>query len=164
MANPCEFTIKYDLIKIDIQPKFNQEYLYSNFEDYVKFKNPELQKLWKLIFKAKPFSLRGVDGIFAIYVRDNFTCQYCGGTVEDGAKLTIDHIYPVNAGGGNDTYNLITSCQKCNMSKSKTLMPNSLIMKYWIDNETKKYNSILCENYKSLSAELDAYFSHRQIA
>ena len=29
---------------------------------------------------------------FTIFHRDNFTCQYCGRTPQDGAKLVIDHI------------------------------------------------------------------------
>lgn len=54
---------------------------------------------------------------FAILKRDNFTCQYCGATPSDGAKLVIDHIYPVALGGKNEESNYVTACSKCNSAK-----------------------------------------------
>jgi len=55
---------------------------------------------------------------FEIYQRDNFTCQYCGKTKDDGVKLEIDHKIPVSKGGKTDYNNLITSCHDCNSGKS----------------------------------------------
>ena len=49
--------------------------------------------------------------------RDDYTCQMCGATVEDGVKLHIDHIIPVSKGGTNDTDNLQVLCHKCNLAK-----------------------------------------------
>lgn len=54
---------------------------------------------------------------FSVFKRDNFTCQYCGRSASDGAKLVIDHIYPVALGGINDEDNYITACCECNSSK-----------------------------------------------
>jgi hypothetical protein len=48
----------------------------------------------------------------------NHTCQSCGATVEDGAKLEIDHIKPVSKGGTNDPDNLQVLCKDCNLGKS----------------------------------------------
>ena len=53
----------------------------------------------------------------AVYERDNYTCQICGATVNDGAKLEIDHIKPVSKGGTNDENNLQVLCQQCNREK-----------------------------------------------
>jgi 5-methylcytosine-specific restriction endonuclease McrA len=50
--------------------------------------------------------------------RDNFTCQHCGKTVEDGVKLEIDHIIPVSLGGTNKMDNLQVLCMECNRGKS----------------------------------------------
>lgn len=36
----------------------------------------------------------------------------------------IDHIHPVSDGGGNEFDNLVSSCWKCNSSKSNDLSPN----------------------------------------
>lgn len=54
---------------------------------------------------------------FAILVRDNHTCQYCGAKAPD-VVLHVDHMMPVCEGGTNDSSNLITACQSCNAGKS----------------------------------------------
>lgn len=55
---------------------------------------------------------------FEVLKRDNFTCQYCGKQAPE-VVLEIDHITPVVKGGGNDLFNLITSCFECNRGKGK---------------------------------------------
>lgn len=53
----------------------------------------------------------------AIYLRDGLACAYCGASVEEGAKLTLDHIKPHSKGGTNEHTNLVTCCHKCNSSR-----------------------------------------------
>lgn len=53
----------------------------------------------------------------AIYLRDGLACAYCGQAVEDGAKLTLDHLTPHSEGGNNHESNLVTCCHKCNSSR-----------------------------------------------
>lgn len=53
----------------------------------------------------------------AIYLRDGLACCYCNATVEDGAKLTLDHIVAYSNGGSNKETNLVTCCSKCNSSR-----------------------------------------------
>ena len=53
----------------------------------------------------------------AIYLRDGLACAYCGDSVENGARLTLDHILPASKGGSNDDTNLITCCERCNKSR-----------------------------------------------
>jgi len=51
----------------------------------------------------------------ALYMRDNFSCLYCGKGIEEAEMvLTLDH---VQHRGGNDASNLVTACLDCNMSK-----------------------------------------------
>jgi hypothetical protein len=59
---------------------------------------------------------------FQILERDNFMCQYCGRTPQDGAKLVIDHVNPVSNGGKTELSNLITSCFECNSGKTDILL------------------------------------------
>ena len=54
---------------------------------------------------------------FSILSRDEYTCRYCGATLDSGALLVVDHIQPVALGGTNDPTNLITACQPCNAGK-----------------------------------------------
>jgi hypothetical protein len=53
----------------------------------------------------------------AIYMRDGLACSWCGTTIEDGARLTLDHCKPRSKGGSNDPTNLVTSCLRCNTSR-----------------------------------------------
>lgn len=54
-----------------------------------------------------------------IFIRDNFTCQYCGQQTRD---LTIDHIVPRSRGGVHSWENLVSACRTCNHRKGgKTL-------------------------------------------
>lgn len=53
----------------------------------------------------------------AIYLRDGLACAYCGVAVEEGAKLTLDHLTPHSAGGTNDAANLVTCCHRCNSAR-----------------------------------------------
>jgi 5-methylcytosine-specific restriction endonuclease McrA len=51
-----------------------------------------------------------------IFLRDGFTCQYCGrrpGTRE----LNLDHVMPRSRGGRSTWENLVTSCRECNLRK-----------------------------------------------
>jgi hypothetical protein len=53
----------------------------------------------------------------ACYLRDGLACAYCGAAVEEGTKLTLDHITPHSQGGCNCAQNLVTCCFKCNSSR-----------------------------------------------
>ncbi len=55
---------------------------------------------------------------FEILKRDNYTCQICGRTQKEGAKLEVDHIVPVAKGGKTEPDNLQTLCWDCNRGKS----------------------------------------------
>ena len=69
-----------------------------------------LIKIIRMIYKNKvPYSKRN------IFVRDNFTCVYCGTKAK--VKLTIDHVIPKSRGGKSDFDNCVASCRPCNLKK-----------------------------------------------
>lgn len=49
-----------------------------------------------------------------VYARDHFRCVWCG----SGNDLTLDHIVPWSAGGGDNVENLRTLCWPCNGYRS----------------------------------------------
>ena len=51
-----------------------------------------------------------------IYLRDLYTCQYCGDTF-DVKELTIDHVVPKSHGGKSNWTNCVTACIPCNAKK-----------------------------------------------
>lgn len=69
-------------------------------------------------FKAYERSKMNKGLRYKILKRDNFKCQICGRTAEDGVKLHIDHIIPISKGGKTIGSNLRTLCEDCNLGKS----------------------------------------------
>lgn len=60
-----------------------------------------------------------------LYIRDNFTCQYCGDCVKDGdlrvRDLTYDHVLPRSRGGLTTWQNIVAACRPCNRVKGDRL-------------------------------------------
>ncbi|MDZ4308828.1 HNH endonuclease [Allopontixanthobacter sp.] len=50
---------------------------------------------------------------FNVFLRDRFTCQYCG----DNHHLTFDHVIPRRLGGRTSWENIVAACAPCNMKK-----------------------------------------------
>jgi len=50
---------------------------------------------------------------FNLFLRDRFTCQYCGAT----SDLTFDHVVPRAQGGRTTWENVTTACAPCNLRK-----------------------------------------------
>ena len=55
-----------------------------------------------------------------VFLRDDYTCQYCGERFEP-RQLTCDHIVPRSRGGRAEWTNMITSCVRCNLRKGDKL-------------------------------------------
>jgi 5-methylcytosine-specific restriction endonuclease McrA len=51
-----------------------------------------------------------------IFLRDNYTCMYCGKQLESH-ELSVDHIMPKSRGGKETWENLVTACKTCNCMK-----------------------------------------------
>jgi 5-methylcytosine-specific restriction endonuclease McrA len=50
-----------------------------------------------------------------VFVRDEFICQYCGGSCRK--QPTVDHIIPKSRGGLHTWENSVTACSRCNQRK-----------------------------------------------
>lgn len=53
-----------------------------------------------------------------VFLRDNFTCQYCAAQPAV-RELNLDHVVPRARGGKSTWDNLVTSCRTCNMKKGE---------------------------------------------
>lgn len=60
-----------------------------------------------------------------IFLRDNYTCQYCGTQTRD---LTLDHVIPKSRGGAHTWENLVSACRSCNHRKGGRLMSETRMM------------------------------------
>lgn len=57
---------------------------------------------------------------FNLFLRDNFTCQYCNDKLP-AHDLTFDHLIPRCKGGGTNWENIVTACRPCNTAKGHKL-------------------------------------------
>ena len=69
----------------------------------------------RLVYMVKQPIIRRRLSRRAIFYRDNFACQYCGGR---GKTLTLDHIVPRSRGGVHEWDNVVSACVQCNHMKA----------------------------------------------
>ena len=58
---------------------------------------------------------------FNVFLRDNFTCQYCYENLSAN-ELTFDHLIPKFAGGKTTWTNVVSACTICNVKKGRRLL------------------------------------------
>ena len=80
----------------------------------------------------------------AVFLRDEWTCQYCQCPVCD-VTATMDHVIPQSKGGKTDFENIVTSCFECNSRKGNNhkIVPKQKphIPTYWeLVNKRKKFS------------------------
>lgn len=63
-------------------------------------------------FVKVPYRARSSMSRRAVFVRDNFECQYCGGRAEN-----VDHVVPRSRGGRHTWDNVVAACRSCNSRK-----------------------------------------------
>lgn len=57
---------------------------------------------------------------FNVFLRDRFSCQYCGNAFPSH-ELTFDHVLPRSRGGRTTWQNVVTACAPCNLAKGNRL-------------------------------------------
>lgn len=57
---------------------------------------------------------------FNVFLRDRFSCQYCGDHFK-AHDLTFDHVIPRYHGGKTSWDNIVTACRGCNTRKGHNL-------------------------------------------
>ena len=50
-----------------------------------------------------------------VFLRDRFTCQYCG---KKSQELTLDHVVPRRQNGSHAWNNIVAACSRCNLRKA----------------------------------------------
>ena len=80
------------------------------------FQSPSVIRLIYMIRRPRP---RVKLTRREVFIRDNYTCQYCGRQAGD---LTIDHVIPRSRGGPHTWDNLVSACKTCNHRKGGKLL------------------------------------------
>lgn len=89
----------------------------NSVEDYIKVDEYYIPKTIKLTYETAIPDLELPFSRHNIFIRDEFTCQYCGKKFPS-EELTLDHVYPKSRGGGTSWENIVSACKKCNQKKA----------------------------------------------
>lgn len=81
----------------------------------ITFKLPSILRLLKLA-RVRRTSREVRFSRANIYLRDKYTCQYCG-VKYPAEDLTFDHVVPQVQGGEVSWENIVTACLSCNNRK-----------------------------------------------
>ena len=101
------------LDRVNIIAEYESEVRSSSFS--MKIPSVIALKKYIPISKKPPFTR------FNLFLRDNFTCQYCG-DIFTSNELTFDHVIPKSKGGETKWENVVAACAKCNLKKSDLLL------------------------------------------
>lgn len=86
----------------------------------VSFKLPSVLALKEYIPMARsPAFTR-----FNVFLRDQWTCQYCGDCFKT-QELSFDHVIPRSRGGRTTWENIVAACRDCNTPKGNRLPKES---------------------------------------
>jgi 5-methylcytosine-specific restriction endonuclease McrA len=82
--------------------------------EHVQVPAPSVVKL--RYFVHVPYRARAALTRRAVFARDAWTCQYCGGGAEN-----VDHVIPRSRGGEHAWENVVAACRRCNSRKENRL-------------------------------------------
>jgi len=92
-------------------------YDYEVHSPTISFKLPSVIALKNYIMpQRKPAFTR-----FNVFLRDNFTCQYCNHKFSAN-ELTFDHLIPRCLNGKTSWTNVVSACTNCNLKKGRRLL------------------------------------------
>ena len=103
----------------------NRVMIVSNYER--KIRSPSFEMNLPSVIALKNFiqpSKQPNFTRFNVFLRDKFTCQYCG----DKKDLTFDHLLPKSKGGLTNWENVVTACSVCNVKKGGRLYRHSAMI------------------------------------
>jgi 5-methylcytosine-specific restriction endonuclease McrA len=93
----------------------------SEYEQVVRSPNFEMRLPSVISLKEYiPTARRPAFTRFNVFLRDRFTCQYCGEPFASH-DLTFDHVIPRSRGGRTTWENVVTACSVCNLLKGSRL-------------------------------------------
>lgn len=87
----------------------------------ITFKVPVMVALKAFVRARKMFKSKAALTQKNLFIRDNYTCQYCNrhkSSFKSSEFLTRDHVIPESKGGKNTWENVITACSTCNNKKA----------------------------------------------
>jgi 5-methylcytosine-specific restriction endonuclease McrA len=99
----------------------NRVNIVSEYDRVIRSPNLEMRLPSVISLKEYvPSARRPAFTRFNVFLRDRFSCQYCGQGFPTH-ELTFDHIVPRSRGGRTVWSNVVTACGTCNLLKGSRL-------------------------------------------
>jgi 5-methylcytosine-specific restriction endonuclease McrA len=120
-------------------------------DDYINCANGSKLPIPAVVRTIRYFKLYSTNINFSrknVFVRDDYTCQYCG-QQPDLKHLTYDHVIPkskwdYSKGTPTTWYNVVTSCVSCNRKKgNKVPKEANMILRTFPEKPTNKNGKFL---------------------
>lgn len=114
---PLNITTWKRALVLIIKGKAKYAQMLNDIEDYILIDNTIIPKVIKLTYEL---AVPDVELPFCrenIFVRDDYTCQYCGKKLL-ASDLTLDHVYPKSRLGPDIWENIVACCKHCNQAKA----------------------------------------------
>lgn len=95
------------------------------------FKVPVIVALKMFVKGRKIFKTHAALSQRNLFIRDNFTCQYCSrhrSELRSFEFLTRDHVIPECRSGKSTWDNLVTACSTCNNKKADKLLEDTTLV------------------------------------
>lgn len=93
----------------------------ANYERTVRSPSFEMRLPSVIALKEYvPSARRPAFTRFNVFLRDRFSCQYCGDRLPTH-ELTFDHVIPRSLGGRTTWDNVVAACAPCNLAKGNRL-------------------------------------------
>lgn len=111
-------------LRYENESNFNIEVIQYHTDSYILSGNGSKYKIPSIARSIKYFHIFNRSINFSrrnLFLRDNYTCQYCGNIFSIN-QLTYDHVIPKSRYKSNykkctNWNNIVTSCVRCNLKK-----------------------------------------------
>lgn len=111
-------------MRYEHNPKYGIDIVDFYKDDYIQGVNNKKYPIPAVAKTKRFFRINNQQLTFSrknIYIRDNYTCQYCG-LIYEANNLTYDHVIPKSKWNNNTLSptcwtNIVTACVQCNHKK-----------------------------------------------
>ena len=129
--------------KLELKPQavkfFNENYTFlikATILEWCKFLE-KINTLPRLIAKIESYEIkRGSLQRYITIFREFKTCFYCNSSLDTNSQVHVDHFIPWSYIFEDECWNLVLSCDKCNLKKSDSLANESFLKEIIIRNKT----------------------------